>query len=175
MNILQARFFATSHSETNPMETLDRRTLVFGTASLIIASAVPASAETKPSVRVAKTATCGCCSAWVDHMRANGFKVEAENMAMGQLSRVKADAGIKPELASCHTAHVAGYTIEGHVPAADVEKLLRQKPDAIGLTVPGMPIGSPGMEVGTERDAYDVLLIKRDGSTKVFTRYEAKS
>lgn len=126
------------------------------------------------SVAVAKTATCGCCSAWVTHMRSAGFEVAAENMAMGQLMRFKTTNGIRPEHASCHTARVGGYTIEGHVPAKDVVRLLKERPDAVGLTVPGMPIGSPGMEVGDRRDAYEVLLVLKDGGTRVFSSYGEK-
>ena len=81
---------------------------------------------------------------------------------------MKARAGITPELSSCHTAFIDGYFVEGHVPAGDVQRLLAERPDALGLTVPGMPIGSPGMEMGDQRDAYDTLLVLRDGSTEVF-------
>jgi len=81
---------------------------------------------------------------------------------------MKARAGVTPDLSSCHTAFIDGYFVEGHVPAGDVERLLAERPDALGLTVPGMPIGSPGMEMGDQRDAYDTLLVLRDGSTAVF-------
>jgi len=130
--------------------------------------------DAERSVAVAKTASCGCCSAWVTHMRSAGFEVAAENMAMGQLMRFKTTHGIRPEHASCHTARVGGYTIEGHVPAGDVVRLLKERPDAVGLTVPGMPIGSPGMEVGDRRDAYEVLLVLKDGGTRVFSSYSEK-
>ncbi len=162
---------------------LPTRWIAILSAAVLLAVAGPAAAaDTKvakgavslPSVQVAKTATCGCCRAWVDHMRAAGFEVTAQNMAMGELSRLKAKEGIVPRLASCHTAKVGGYVIEGHVPAKDVERLLQLKPDAIGLSVPGMPMGSPGMEMGSGRDAYDVVLINKDGSTSVFSTYEAR-
>ena len=123
---------------------------------------------------VKKTASCGCCQIWVDYLIAAGFKVKTENMVMGQLMKFKLDHGIKPQHASCHTGRIASYTIEGHVPMREIERLLREKPNAIGLSVPGMPIGSPGMEVGSQRDAYDVLLIKKDGSSEVFAHYTAK-
>jgi hypothetical protein len=125
-------------------------------------------------VDVKKTATCGCCQAWVNHLKQSGFNVATENMAYGALARFKRKHGVGSEHQSCHTARVAGYTIEGHVPAEDITRLLKQRPDAIGLSVPGMPTGSPGMEAGTERDAYNVLLLKKDGSAEVFVSYKAK-
>ncbi len=140
----------------------------------IAAVGAPVAAQDKPAVSVAKSPTCGCCSAWVAHMRAAGFTVTTQDMGMGPLVAFKRTHGIAPKYASCHTARVSGYTIEGHVPAEDVMRLLREKPNAIGLAVPGMPIGSPGMEVGTQRDAYDVLLINKDGTTRVFASYGEK-
>jgi hypothetical protein len=133
--------------------------------------AAPAFAQTAPRIEVAKTPTCGCCAAWIDHMRAAGFDVTARDVTQGALARIKAQTGLTPELASCHTAMVEGYVVEGHVPAADVRRLLDERPDALGLTVPGMPIGSPGMEMGDARDAYDVLLVRRDGGATVFSAY----
>ncbi len=117
-----------------------------------------------------KQATCMCCAKWADHMAENGFEVE--QIPTDTLMEVKTQNGISRENASCHTAFVGGYVVEGHVPAKEVERLLAEKPDAIGLTVPAMPIGSPGMEVeGREADNYDVLLIARDGSTSVWASY----
>ncbi|MEZ5842370.1 MAG: DUF411 domain-containing protein [Hyphomicrobiaceae bacterium] len=143
--------------------------VVAGALVVGLAFAVPVRAET---VHVAKTASCGCCGLWIEHLKKNGFSVTAENVAHGTLARLKLQAGLKnPELHSCHTAKVAGYVIEGHVPAAVVKRLLAEKPVAIGLTVPGMPLGSPGMEAGDRREPYDVLLVKRDGSTAVFARH----
>lgn len=123
---------------------------------------------------VKKTATCGCCQAWVNHLKQSGFNVTTENMALGTLAGFKRKHGVGVEYQSCHTGRIAGYTIEGHVPAREIERLLKQRPDAIGLSVPGMPVGSPGMEVGSERDAYNVLLLKKDGSTEMFASYKAK-
>lgn len=123
---------------------------------------------------VRKTATCGCCMAWVSHVKTGNYQVAAENMELSPLAAFKRQHGIKSDLASCHTARVAGYTIEGHVPVREIDRLLKERPDAIGLTVPGMPLGSPGMEAGAERDAYDVLLIRKDGSTEVFAHYTKK-
>ncbi len=126
-------------------------------------------------IHVRKSATCDCCEKWVDHLRQSGFDVTTENMAAGALMRFKLDHGLTPELMSCHTARVAGYTIEGHVPAREITRLLQDRPEAIGLTVPDMPIGSPGMESGDRRDAYDVLLIGKDGATTVYASYAAKA
>lgn len=140
-------------------------------ATLIYAA--PALADQSPTGRVEvwKTATCGCCIKWVEHLQANGFKVAANNVAYGLLAQIKRQAGIPEEQASCHTGKIGGYVIEGHVPAADVKRLLDEKPDAVGLAVPGMPVGSPGMEQGDEKEPYEVLLVKKDGSTEVFARH----
>jgi hypothetical protein len=140
-------------------------------ALMIAAGAATAAAQT---VHVAKTATCGCCAAWVEHLRAAGHEVAARDLAPASLDRLKIENGITPETASCHTALVGGYVIEGHVPAADIERLLAERPEAVGLSVPGMPVGSPGMEMGERRDAYDVLLIGEDGGTRVFSSYPAR-
>ena len=122
-------------------------------------------------VRVAKSPTCGCCGAWVDHMRQAGFQVEVQDLEYDTLQRLKTHLGISPRHASCHTAQVAGYVIEGHVPATDVARLLKERPSAIGLAVPGMPIGSPGMEMGDQRERYDVVLLKPQGRNEVFQSY----
>lgn len=130
-------------------------------------------AEERVKADVAKTSGCGCCVAWIDHLEQHDFSVSSRNMAMGRLMQYKMANGITPKHASCHTAKIGGYTIEGHVPAPDIRRLLKERPDAVGLAVPEMPIGSPGMEVGTEREAFDVLLLLRDGSSKVFASYPA--
>lgn len=114
---------------------------------------------------------CGCCGKWVEHMRANGFSVE--KVPTTDMNRIKHELGVPRELPACHTAVVGDYVIEGHVPASDVQRLLGEQPDAIGLSVPGMPVGSPGMEVGERRMAYDVVLFNEDGETEVFNHYEA--
>lgn len=124
-----------------------------------------------PSIEVFKSPTCGCCGDWVRHLQANGFLVQVRDVGNAAArERMK----VPMRLGSCHTGVIAGYAVEGHVPAQDVHRLLRERPDAIGLTVPGMPVGSPGMdgpEYGGRRDPYDVLLIARDGSTRVFSSY----
>lgn len=122
---------------------------------------------------VMKDPNCGCCGAWIEIVEAAGFKVTIELSAGTALMRYKSQNGIPEAMASCHTARIGGYTLEGHVPVADIRRLLEEQPDAIGLAVPGMPYGSPGMGPESEREAYDVLLIRKDGTSEVFTHYPA--
>lgn len=128
-------------------------------------------ADNMSRIEVFKSASCGCCGLWVKHMKQAGHEIKANDVASGILSKIKREAGLKPELQSCHTAKVGGYVIEGHVPAEDVARLLKEKPDAIGLAVPGMPLGSPGMDTGPDKEPYEVLLVKKDGSTEVFAKH----
>lgn len=130
-----------------------------------------AAAASERTIEVWKSATCGCCTAWIAHVEQNGFLAKAQDVAAGQLATIKAGAGLSPDLQSCHTARIGGYIVEGHVPTSDIKRLLAERPDAIGLTVPGMPIGSPGMGAGDEAESYKVLLVRRDGSTEVFSRH----
>jgi hypothetical protein len=145
--------------------------------TLALALAVsPAAFASQLSFDVRKTASCGCCQHWIDYIEAAGHKVEASNMDMGSLTRHKMKLGMQPQYASCHTATVEGYVIEGHVPVEDIVRLLDEKPDAIGLSAPGMPVGSPGMDGGkTYREAYDVVLVMKDGTSKVWTSYAARN
>ena len=140
-------------------------------AAALAATFAPAARADGPEIEVWKTPSCGCCAAWVDHMRAAGFEAQVRDVDGGTLAELKRRIGLSPERASCHTAFVEGYLVEGHVPAEDVERLLAERPDAAGLAVPGMPIGSPGMEMGEERDSYDVLLLRRDGRADVFASH----
>ena len=137
---------------------------VGGTAAL---AAAPSAGAPVP-ITVYKSPTCGCCAKWVDHMKAAGFEPTVREL--DDLSEIKAGAGVPGELESCHTAIVGGYTIEGHVPAADVQRLLKEKPKVAGLSAPGMPMGSPGME-GPRKDAYDVVTFDRAGRTTVFAKH----
>lgn len=123
------------------------------------------------AMEVLKSATCGCCHEWVAYMQAEGFDVTAIDVSDAELAAAKTAAGLSQDLVSCHTAKIDGYVVEGHVPAREVERLLSERPDAIGLSVPGMPYGSPGMGDPADADVYDVLLVKRDGSTEVFASY----
>jgi hypothetical protein len=149
---------------------MDRR--FFLTATSAFAAAGALRAGTTPIMHVAKSPTCGCCAAWVEHVRAAGFAAEVSEVDQERLYSLKARLGISPELASCHTAMIGDYIIEGHVPAEDIARLLTQEPaDALGLAVPGMPIGSPGMEMGDTREPYDVLMILKTGGTLVFSSH----
>jgi hypothetical protein len=131
---------------------------------------VSAWAAALPPITVHKDPNCGCCGAWVDHLRKAGFQVSVKEEP--GMNRIKARLGVRPELASCHTAEIAGYVVEGHVPASAIERLLKERPKATGLAVPGMPIGSPGMEVeGQAPETYEVLLFDAAGS-QVFARYK---
>jgi hypothetical protein len=143
------------------------RFLAFAFALLLGSPAFAAN----PTVEVWKSTTCECCINWVKHLEANGFDVKVNAAELSLLDRVRKDAGIPDKLAACHTAKIDGYFIEGHVPATDIKRLMDEKPDAVGLTVPGMPMGTPGMEQGTEFDKYSVLLIKKDGTTEVFASH----
>jgi len=123
-----------------------------------------------PLMTVYKTPTCGCCAKWVTHMRENGFTVMVTDL--NDLSVIKQKHGVPGRLQSCHTGIVNGYVVEGHVPAADVTRLLKEKPAVVGLTVPGMPAGSPGMEVpGIQPPPYQVFTFDKAGSTNVFATH----
>lgn len=149
---------------------ISRRAFLVGIAALPFSGAGGlAQAQGLPRMRVTKDPSCGCCGAWIDHVRAAGFPVDVIDSP--QVNRLKARLGVPRDLASCHTAEVAGYVIEGHVPAGAVKRLLAEKPVAGGLAVPGMPVGSPGMEVeGMAPELYDVILFGVGGES-VFARY----
>ena len=122
-----------------------------------------------PSVDVFKSATCGCCAKWVDHMRAAGFTVHVTDLQEPELQKIKDRYGVPSTARSCHTARVDGLTVEGHVPASEVKRLLKEKPQVVGITVPGMPLGSPGMEVsGVTPQPYQVLSFDKAGKTQVY-------
>ena len=146
-----------------------KRLTILIAACAIVGSFIQAGAGELPQMTVWKSPWCGCCTAWVQHMKDAGFKVEIKEVE--DLGQVKRAAGIPEALQSCHTATVGGYAIEGHVPATDVKRLLTARPDIDGLAVPGMPSGSPGMENG-QRDPYDVVTFKRGSQTKVFKHYD---
>ena len=139
------------------------------TPAALLAATAQAAPTKQPDVHVWKSPTCGCCTAWVDHMRKAGFVVNITEVDDTGPTRKR--LGMPAKLGSCHTALVGGYVLEGHVPADDVKRLLRNKTAGLGLSVPGMPVGSPGMEMGPRLDPYDVLLVQRDGSTSVFSHY----
>jgi hypothetical protein len=122
--------------------------------------------DNPPSIEVWKSATCECCGNWAKHLEANGFAVKVNATELAALERLKAQAGIVSKLAACHTAKIGSYVIEGHVPATDIKRLVVERPESIGLAVPGMPVGSPGMEQGGEFERYDVLLLARPRSSR---------
>jgi hypothetical protein len=125
--------------------------------------------QQKPVVSVFKSPTCGCCSLWVEHMKANGFELKVQDVE--DINAVKEKFGIAPEFSSCHTSQVNGYIIEGHVPAAAVQRLLKERPKVAGLAVPGMPAGSPGMEVPSGlKQPYSILTFDKSGKTAVYER-----
>ena len=139
------------------------------------ATATTAAGTTATPVEIWKDPSCGCCHDWIEHMQSHGFSFTVHDTGN---NAVRAQLGLPQKLGSCHTALVGGYLIEGHVPASDVRALLKQKPKALGLAVPGMPVGSPGMDgavYGNRRDPYDVLLVARDGSTRIFKSYNPKA
>ena len=139
-----------------------------GMLALLLAAGVQAAA---PEMTVFKTKTCGCCGKWVEHVRANGFKVTVKEVP--STAAYRRQYGVPDRLQSCHTAIVNGYTIEGHVPAAEINRLLRERSKSRGLAVPGMPMGSPGME-GARRDAYSVMRFEHDGAESIYHRYPGK-
>jgi hypothetical protein len=154
---------------------MQRRFLLKTVAGFTAAALAPMLiAQTRPQVEVWKDPNCGCCKEWVDHLQANGFQVKVHDVGN---TAARKRLGIPDKLGSCHTGSISGYAIEGHVPAADIHRLLKEKPKAVGLTVPGMPVGSPGMDApiyGGRKDPYDVLLVLKDGSTRTYQSYPSK-
>lgn len=154
----------------NQITTFSRRAVLMAGAFAGLAltgRVIPAISAELPHITVHKDPNCGCCSGWVEHLQAAGFQVTV--IDTDSVNAVKARLRVPQELASCHTAEIAGYAVEGHVPASAIQRLLKEKPQATGLAVPGMPIGSPGME-GGEPEIYDVILFGPD-LAKPFARY----
>lgn len=136
--------------------------------SLLLIAGGTAWAQSATQIEVFKSPYCGCCEKWVEHMEKNGFKVSAHNV--NDVPAARKNLGMPDRFGSCHTAKVGGYVVEGHVPAADIQRLLKEKPKAIGLAAPGMPQGSPGMETATPVP-YETLLIQADGSARLFAKH----
>lgn len=130
------------------------------------------SADKSVDIVVHRSPTCSCCGKWVDHLKQNNFNVK--DIVSDDVQTIKNQYGITKELASCHTAIVDGYAIEGHVPANDIRTLLKDKPDVVGITVPGMPSGTPGMEMGGKKDAYQVISFDKKNQHQVFSSYKAE-
>lgn len=155
---------------------MQRRFLLKTLAGITCAALAPGViAQARPQLEVWKDPNCGCCKEWVTHLQANGFHVKVNDVGN---AAARKRLGIPDKLGSCHTALVSGYAIEGHVPAADIHRLLKEKPQAVGLSVPGMPVGSPGMDApiyGERKDSYDVLLVLKDGSARTYQSYPSKT
>jgi hypothetical protein len=150
------------------------KSIIIGLAAVAMGVSLGfAAAQQKPAsplVEVFKTPTCGCCSMWVEHMRKNGFTVRTTDL--NDLVEIKKARGVPDQVQSCHTAVVGGYVVEGHVPAADVQRLLKEKPPVAGIAVGGMPAGSPGMDFpGTKAQPYDVMSFDKNVTTKVFAKH----
>ncbi len=148
----------------------NRRQLLQGSAAMALAAvAPPASAASYPPIAAYRNPSCGCCEKWAAHLTENGFQVTMQDDP--ELDKRRAAAGVPADIGGCHTAYMGDHIIEGHVPAEDIIRFLAEKPHARGLAVPGMPMGSPGMEMGATRDAYDVLAFKADGTWGVFASH----
>ena len=152
---------------------MQRRTTLrtFASLAALAFTAPTLLAQTKPQVEVWKDPNCGCCEDWVQHLKTNGFAVQVADTGN---TAARSRLGVPEALGSCHTALVGGYAVEGHVPAREIYRLLKERPAAVGLAVPGMPVGSPGMDgaiYGGRKDTYAVLLIQRSGTTKVYQSY----
>jgi hypothetical protein len=153
------------------------KTFVMGMSAVVFVGAIAVAAQPKPvSSRIAamvyKTPTCGCCSVWVEHLRANGFQVEAKDVSADQVRAVSKAAGLPDDGVSCHTAKIGNYVVEGHVPASDIHRMLKEKPAIAGIAAPGMPMGSPGMDQGGAKEAYDVVAFTKDGKMSVFAKHK---
>ena len=136
---------------------------------LIFVFSAVACSQPEAEVVVYKSPTCGCCKKWISHLEQNGFQVTGKDVR--DVTPIKKQNGLTPQLASCHTALVDGYVIEGHVPASDIKRLLKERPAVKGLSVPGMPVGSPGMEQGNRKDRYNVVTFNDKGETSIFSSH----
>ena len=155
----------TNHSYT-------RRKIIGAAITLLtVPTAIRAvfAAQTLPSVQAYRNPGCGCCEKWKEHMKADGFEITMQDDP--NLAARKSQLGVADQLSGCHTALIGDYVIEGHVPPEDIVRFLTEKPDVMGLAVPGMPIGSPGMEIGESKEPYDVLAFKKDGSWSLYASH----
>ena len=155
------------------------KTFVSGVSGIVLVGAtLVLSAQQKPAatpaqkVTVYKTSSCGCCRLWVDHLKTNGFDVQAMDVSSADVRAVSKAAGLPEDGTSCHTAKIGNYVVEGHVPASDLKRLMKEKPAIAGIATPGMPMGSPGMEQGGAKEAYDVLAFTKDGKMTVYSKHK---
>ena len=162
-------------TNTDPVSRRSVSGLIFGLAGAVALGQPLSGLAASPKDRVTawKTPNCGCCNEWVFHLRSNGFEVVTNDVK--DTAPVRQKLGLAEKFGSCHTGLLGNYVLEGHVPAKEMRRLLREKPNALGLAVPGMPPGSPGMEKGNVQDAFEVLLVLRDGNTRVYQSYPQKS
>ncbi len=150
---------------------MKRRNILVAITSLVVLAISSPSQSAGPLVTVFKNPTCGCCGKWVEHLKANGFTVKVQEV--NDTSAYERQYRVPRSMVSCHIAVVNGYAIEGHVPAAEIKRLLSERPKAEGLAVPGMPVGSPGMEAA-HSDAYSVFVFDESGQSSVYARYPAR-
>jgi hypothetical protein len=165
-----------SSGETFMSVDIRRRAVLAAVATAAFVPALARAQRALPEVQVYKSPTCGCCNDWIRHLQAAGFSVRATDVPDSRFMRAR--FGMPSKFASCHTALAGGYVVEGHVPAREIKRLLRERPNALGLAVPGMPVGSPGMDGPEYRgvvDPYDVLLVQPDGRATVFASYEGNT
>jgi hypothetical protein len=137
---------------------------------LVFSFSLKAEIDRPVEIKVYRSASCGCCSKWVDHLKENKFIVK--DYVVDDVQIVKDKNGVPKSMASCHTALVNGYVVEGHVPAKDIMRLLKEKPRVVGISVPGMPVGTPGMEMGGRKDPYEVVSFDKNNNYQVFSKYE---
>ena len=152
--------------------SLSRRQWLILASGYLVAAPLAALAEgIYPDIHVVKNPQCGCCNAWIEILKDKGFNVTTEDRSGSFLTEFKIQSGVPNDMMSCHTASIDGYFIEGHVHASAIKRLIKERPNALGLAVPAMPYGSPGMGPEYEREAYDVYIISADGSAAVFQHY----
>ncbi len=159
-------------TNTDLVHRIRRRELLAGLGAALIAASPVLVAQPRIFAEVWKDPNCGCCKEWVAHLEAAGFKVKVNDTGN---EGMRAKLGVDPKYGSCHTALIGGYAIEGHVPAREIRRLLKDRPAALGLAVPGMPVGSPGMDgglYGNRKDPYSVMLLGKDASATIYQRYE---
>ncbi|KYC43383.1 CopG family transcriptional regulator [Scytonema hofmannii PCC 7110] len=149
---------------------------IITTGFAVIACATVAVADTKPysgtqEITVYRSPSCGCCGAWVEHMQKHGFQIK--DIKTDQIEAIKQKYNLPQELASCHTAIIDGYVMEGHIPANDIKRFLQQKSNLAGLAVPGMPVGTPGMELGNKKQPFAVVAFDNKGEVKIFQEYQS--
>ena len=154
----------------NPVVIVGAALLTAG-AVIVAASGQAAPKAVAASMVVYKSATCGCCKAWVEHLRGHGFQVDARDVSDSQLTSVAVQSGVPANLQTCHTAKVGRYVVEGHVPAEDIQRMLKEQPAIAGIGVGGMPMGSPGMEQGGQKQPFSTMAFTSDGQQTVFAKH----